>query len=275
MIQEEEFSMILTSDATQGASNVSTDGSSYEVQLNEALTIPKNCLSCSVALEEASIWWNTHNINSTNNKLYLTGQNVAGTTTAFTITIPNGLYDLPSLNLKIQQLLENDDGKISPYNNFDFIADNASSKVIIKFNYTDCEIDFTQSDTPRTILGFNSAVYGTFAGAPYNLQAPNVASFNTIDNFQLHTDLVDAGLLINNKYSQVVAQVLIDVEAGSQIIYQPLNPTKIEANNLIGGSRRMIRVWLTDNTGAVVDTNGELFTMKLKISYKIPVFINN
>lgn len=274
MLSEEEFSIVLTSDSSQGASNISTDGSRFEVQMNESLRVPDDAINCSISMETASIWWSVANIiTGTNDKMYIHGLDTSDVEQDFTITIPQGLYDLPALNLKIQQLLENEDGKISPYNNIDLIADNATSKVVIKFNYSVNTIDFSQSDTPRITLGFASAVYGAYAGAPENVLAPNVAQFNSVDSFLIHCDLVDRGILMNNSYSQIVGQVLIDVSPGSQIIYNPFNPTKVEANNLIGGARRVIRVWMTDQAGNAVNTNSEIYSLKLKVSYMRPLMI--
>jgi len=276
MINTEEFSMILSSDTATGATNVSADGSEFDVQLNEAIKIPDDALNCSLSVESATVWWSVANITTgVNDKLYMVGLDTSDVTQNFTLTIPQGLYDLTALNLKIQQLLENQDGKISPYNNFDLIADNATQKVVIKFNYSVCEIDFSQSDTPRELLGFASSNYGPYAGAPENVLAPNVAAFNSVDSFLIHCDLVDRGILLNNQYTQVVSQVLIDVAPGSQIVNTPFNPTKIEAHNLIGASRRTIRVWLTDQAGNAVNTNGELYSLKIKISYSVPYVLTN
>jgi hypothetical protein len=275
MLLQEEFSIILTSDPSGAASNISADGSRFEVQLDESLRVPDDAINCNISMENATIWWSVANIiTGTNDKMYIHGLDTSDVEQDFTITIPQGLYDLPALNLKIQQLLENADGKISPYNNIDLIADNATSKVVIKFNYSVNTIDFSQSDTPRTTLGFASAVYGAYAGAPENVLAPDVANFNSVDSFLLHCDLVDRGILMNNSYSQVVGQVLIDVSPGSQIIYNPFNPTKVEANNLIGASRRTIRVFLTDQAGDPVNTNGEFYSLKLKVSYMRPLMIS-
>ena len=274
MLLQEEFSIILTSDPSGAASNISADGSRFEVQLDESLRVPDDAINCNISMENATIWWSVANIiTGTNDKRYIHGLDTSDVEQDFTITIPQGLYDLPALNSKIQQLLENADGKISPYNNIDLIADNATSKVVIKFNYSVNTIDFSQSDTPRTTLGFASAVYGAYAGAPENVLAPDVANFNSVDSFLLHCDLVDRGILMNNSYSQVVGQVLIDVSPGSQIIYNPFNPTKVEANNLIGASRRTIRVFLTDQAGDPVNTNGEFYSLKLKVSYMRPLMI--
>jgi hypothetical protein len=274
MLLQEEFSIILTSDPSGAASNISADGSRFEVQLDESLRVPDDAINCNISMDSASVWWSVSNIiTGTNDKMYIHGLDTSDVEQDFTITIPQGLYDLPALNLKIQQLLENADGKISPYNNIDLIADNATSKVVIKFNYSVNTIDFSQSDTPRTTLGFASAVYGAYAGAPENVLAPDVANFNSVDSFLLHCDLVDRGILMNNSYSQVVGQVLIDVSPGSQIIYNPFNPTKVEANNLIGASRRTIRVFLTDQAGDPVNTNGEFYSLKLKVSYMRPLMI--
>jgi hypothetical protein len=265
---QEEFSIVLTSNKYSGANNVSNDGSKFTVQLTESLRIPNDALNCNISMDSASVWWSVNNIKAgINDTLYIHGLTTTNTETDFIIVIPSGLYDLQSLNSKIQQLLENQDGKILPYNNIELIADNATQRVVIKFNYSVVTMNFTTNNTPRVILGFDSQIYGPYVGAPENVFAPNIAEFNSIDSFLIHCDLVDRGILYNNGYSQIVGQVLIDVSPGSQIIYNPYNPSKVEANNLIGGNRRAIRVWLTDQNNNAVDTNGEIFSLKLRFQF--------
>ena len=70
----EEISMVISSDPAVGAINRSADGSYFEIQLQEALKMPKDCLNVSVSVEEASIWWVIPNIiTGKNDKIYITG----------------------------------------------------------------------------------------------------------------------------------------------------------------------------------------------------------
>ena len=67
--------------------------------------------------------------------------------------------------------LENKDAKIDPNPLITMTPDDATQKVQIRFNYSNVSVDFTQADTFRDILGFDSLVYGPYAGAPVNILA--------------------------------------------------------------------------------------------------------
>ena len=128
-------------------------------------------------------------------------------------------------------------------------------------------IDFTQADTIRDILGFNSQIIGPSVVSEENFDSDNVAAFNNIEYFVLHTDLVSYGLRTNNRYTQAVAQVLIEADPGSQIAHQPNNPPEISCTELIGIKKNNIRVWLTDQANRLVNTAGETYSMRLVIYY--------
>ena len=81
--------------------------------------------------------------------------------------------------------------------------------------------------------------------------------------------LINKGLRNNNRYTQIVSQVLIDVPPGSQILSRPFNIPRIPANELIGDKRNLINVWLTDNNNNRVNTAGENYSVRLIINYII------
>jgi hypothetical protein len=148
-----------------------------------------------------------------------------------------------------------------------FQPDNASQRVQIRLAYPSSSIDFSQVNTIRNILGFDSNKYGPYVNAPKIITAENAAAFNQVNYFLVHTDLCARGIRFNNQYSQVVSQVLIDKSPGSQIVYRPYNPPRINVHELIGASRTSIRVWLTDDKNRRVNTNGENYSVRLVLTY--------
>ena len=270
----EEISMLVSSDPQAGASNISPDGSYFEVQLQDGLKIPSDALNVNIEVEEASVWWVVPNIiTGENNRMYISGPNTADVLTTFSITIPQGLYDLSGLNQAVLRELENIGAKIDPDPLINMTPDEATQKVAIRFNYSTVSIDFTQVDTPREILGFNALTYGPFPTVPTSVLAPNVAQFNQVNYFLLHSDLTNKGIRFNNNYNQTISQILIDVPPGSQITSKPFNPAKISAQELAGTNRTNLRFWLTDDRNRRVNTNGEYFTARIVIHYLKPYII--
>ena len=271
----EEISMVVSSDPSTGAINRSDDGSYFEVQLQEALKMPLDCLNVSVAVEEASIWWVVPNIiTGKNDKIYISGFDKNDVLTNYVIVIQQGLYDLTGLNQAVLRELENAGAKIKNGTEdlplLSLNADDATQRVEIRFNYTNVTVDFRYTDTFREILGFDSDLYGNYAVVPFNKVAPNVAGFNSVNYFLLHSDLVNKGILFNNSYNQSISQVLIDVPAGSQINYKPFNPAKIQADELRGATRSLLRFWITDDKNKAVNTNNEYFSARIVIRFLKP-----
>ena len=151
--------------------------------------------------------------------------------------------------------------------------DEATNKVEIRLNYDDVSIDFTQPNTFREILGFNSRVVGPYVPTPINILADNVAAFNQVNYFIIHSDLTNSGIRFNNQYDQAIAQVLIDVTPGSQIVSTPYNPPRIMVDELVNTKRDLIRMWLTDDKNRRINTNSENWSCRLLIKYLRPYFI--
>ena len=266
-----EISVIASSDSTAGAINVSADGSQFGIQLEEALRIPQNAVNVTIDVEESTIWWVVPNIiTGVNDKFYVTAPDTLDVSTAFVLTIPQGLYDLSGLNQAIARELENAGAKIDPSPVVSLAPDDATQKVELRTNYVAVSVDFTPADTMRDIIGFNSQVVGPFITAPITTIADNTAAFNTVNSFLIHSDLTNRGIRFNNTYNQTIAQVLIDVPPGSQIVSSPRNPARVNAFELAGASRTNLRFWLTDDQNRPVNTNGEVWTTRVAIRYLMP-----
>ena len=197
----------------------------------------------------------------------------SGVAQSFVVTIPVGLYDLDGINNTIQRELEVQGAKTDPSPLISFSADDATQKVQMRLNYTDVSVDFTQAGTPRTILGFDALVYGPSPLAPIDILAPNTAGFNTVNYFLIQSDLVQRGIRFNNVFNQTIAQVLINVLPGSQIVSTPFNPAKTNAQELAGTKRSNLRFRLTDDRGLPVNTNGEYWSARIVIEYLRPLVI--
>ena len=269
----EEISMIVSSDPINGATNISPDGSYFEVQLQDGLKIPKDALNVNISVEEATIWWSVPNIiTGQNDKLYITGPDTLDVIQNFVLTIPQGLYDLAGINEAMARELEAAGAKIDPEPLITLSPDEATQRVQMRFNYATVSIDFTQTDTPRVILGFDAQVYSPVPINP--ILAPNVASFNQVNYFLIHSDLTNKGIRFNNNYNQTIGQVLIDVSPGSQIVSRPFNPAKINAPELAGAQRTNLRFWLTDDEDRRVNTNNEYWSARIVIHYLRPFVVD-
>ena len=251
-------------EAYQGE-NRSSDGSQFSVSFNPPFELPSTAKNITVSLQAATVWWTVPNIGTTNNTIVVSGPSVLGPDQTYTVVIDTGLYDLSQLEAAIQISLENQGAAVNPEPLISLLADNATSRVIIRLNYPSSQVDLTGIGTFRDILGFPAVV---LSRPPISNIAPNVAQFNTVNSFFIHTDLVREGIRQNSIYDQAVGQVPITVSPGSLINYAPFNPPKISEPGLTGTKRSVLSFRLTDELNRAVDTGGESWSARLSIHYE-------
>jgi hypothetical protein len=276
MILEKQLSYIFSSNPANGAINPSADGSSFDVQLNQPVAIPAEAVNCTLEVQSANIWWVIANISAElgNNKMYIYSEWTDGPAPPsypnYVITIADGLYSLDGLSTAISRELVNQG---LPSNLISLSGDGSTQKTIFTFNYDQpTSIDFTQADTFRIILGFDSRIVPTFFPRPagYSEYGDDVARFNQISSFLINTNLISDGIPLNNTSSGTIADVLIDVQPGSLINYTPFVTVTANADELIGKSKNFFNFRLTDQDRRVVNTNSEYYSLTVVIKYYIP-----
>lgn len=278
----EEIPILVSSDPDSGNTNLSPDGSFFEIRLeDEGLKVPKDARNCNIEVINASIWNSVPNIvTGVEDKFYIEGPDNTGVLTSYVVTIPQGLYSVNNLIEFIEQDLANQGAAVElngkALNLVDFRTNTATQKIVLQINYPNVTIDFSPADSIDNILGFQDQMVSVPPGTlvPFYVEAPNVARFNALDYFLINCDLSNAGLRINNRYNNTIARVLVDVEPNAQIVYNPQHTIKTNADHLIGTARTSFSVELTDQTGTRVNTSGEYFSALIVISYFHPVRVN-
>lgn len=263
-----EIPLLCSSDPASGAINKTADGSQYEINTDEPIIIPREAINCEIYATSASVWNVIPNIiTGVNDQFYIT---IGLIDPQWIVTIPQGLYDLGTLEQAIERGLENQGASVGT---FSFLPDDPTQKVVIRINAVDITIDFTFNDTPRDLLGFDSQ---TLPNAPpstgiESFVADNEAAFNNIDFFLIHTDLCSEGIRVGGTFNQSVVKVDIgDTPPGSLITNQYFVPVVCECQYLIGAQRKNWKIWLTDQTNQRVNTQNENFTVQLILRYRLP-----
>lgn len=263
---EYQIPLIVSSDPNNGASQISDQGSRFELIFQRPLIIPP-CKYCWIEVEQSTIVFNNPNITSgINSEMKIDYDNTVDPPSTFNISIETGLYDLDHLNAAIQQQLTNLGAPSSDL--VTLIPDTATQRVILKLRLH-TQVDFTINFSFREILGFNSRLAAALHATVDNQyeEGDTTAGFNTILYYLIHSDLINYGIRINNAYTQVIMQVPISVAAGSQIVYEPFRPTKIPSNELRNKSLRQLHFWLTDDSNNFVNTLNEVWSCRFVIHY--------
>jgi hypothetical protein len=256
-----QFSSVLQL-SSRGAVNVSSTKDEFSVILQPPLHLPRKAYNVYLRVNQASIWNTTPNVVAgVNNLLYVSP--TGGSPAAYiTLAIPTGLYGTSELNVAILRALEN-----AGYANlFTISADYPTQKIVINFTAAGTLIDFTQAQTLRDILGFNSRIV---TGTPLNQLGDKEANFNTVNSFIIRTDLVDTGISVNGRGSQACAIVPITALPGSLINFQPMNPPNIPCERLAYGPQQMVTVSVTDEIGQKVIMIDD-WSVVVEIVYSIP-----
>lgn len=260
-----QTTLLLNSRPILGKVIANDSGSSFTVFLDNELKIPSTAVMTTIEVDNATIWYNTPNIvQGVNDTLYVDDNG-----TPYVVVIETGLYSIDALNDAINREIVNLGGDS---NLIKLIGDESINKSIIQYNKVGVQIDFTQSNTFREILGFNSRLSPL---APSSIigetdTGDNVAAFNQVEYYLIHSDIISKGFTLDNYESDVIARVLIDKTPGKQLLYNPDNPDKITANDLIKNPRSQLTFTLTDQNNNNIDTRGEYWSVKVIIEYEIP-----
>jgi hypothetical protein len=268
MVTEFNIPLLVSSDPINGAYSVSSGGDYFETDLKRPISIPKKATNCVIEVVNAQIPWTVINISSSNNKFRLNYSTDGKTITNYDITLPDGLYDISLLNSTVSRLLTN-------------LSSTLQNIVTISGNYATNHSTFNLSDQYYQIEWVASSFY-TLMGCTLNQTIPNaafttgnyyedspaVATFGDVSGFLVHSDIIKVGINYAS-YSNILADVLINVRPGSLINYLPYNPLKLDASELIGADLKHLRFWITDQKNRSVNLNGEYWSTLLNIKYFI------
>lgn len=281
---KKSFDFLVSSDPALGAVNKSSDGSSFRINLeNNGLGIPANAVNVQLQVIGGEIWYNNPNVTAgVNNRLHFTYGPTAGTAIAYTVDIPTGLYTVNEIQPTIErELLKKYSGDVNiiamvATHKIVIEAEDNQGKVKVQFgvdvagaNTFGLSCDFTQPQTIGSVLGFNQLITATVADSYFF--SNTTPRFNGFNYYLIQSDLADSGIRIGPTYNQILAKVLITTKPQTQLLYQPNNPTLIEVDGLAGDNRREYTFRLLTDTLDPVATQGEYWSMQLRISYYQPV----
>jgi hypothetical protein len=170
------------------------------------------------------------------------------------ISIPVGSYELGQIN----DVIASEVGTA-----IEIKPNTATLHSIIKISDVNVQVDMSRS-TLRTVLGFNAT---TPEGKPNILEMGSVESENTVNIFDIsnifvHCELA-GGSYFRGDLSSVLYSFFPAVGIGHKIIQRPSQPLYLPITKR--GSINRIRVWITDQTGLLVNFREEDITVRLHI----------
>jgi hypothetical protein len=190
----------------------------------------------------------------TNNHFYFSNDLLD--TTKFDILIPDGSYSVTELSETINNGVINlgqPDGLIK------LIPDYATNKVQFNISQAGWFI-FFGANSPYELLGtiLNQTIpnAGLTIGA-YTELGPNVATFNSILNLYLHTNLSNSSIFSDGRQSDIIASIVPTASIGSIQETREFNLIWLNADNLGGLILSNIDLYITDQDGDPVNLSDD------------------
>ena len=272
------FSYFFSSDPKNGAILLDNTGSRFAIQLTQPLVFPK-CKNLDLLLNSASIWYTSANISKSlyNNATFsftYTYQNIHNDTVVQTVTVdlPDGLYSLQDVYDQLALMCDLQLTTTVFEKLFAFTSFFSIQKVAIQFLANNLQINWDLS-TVRTLLGFG-VDQDAWPGQSINnhitdiagksVQANNVGNFSALTSYYIHSSLVNNGLSVNGSYRNILGEVPITVTPGELLNYKALAPAiAFNANELIGTTWTTLQFWISSQTDAILNMNGESFSFSI------------
>ena len=249
------------------ASSRSGNGSEFTVNFQPALAIPANSRNVTVSMVQGTIWWTIPNFVNCIIQLFIftdLGE------VPLTVNIPKGLYNYKQINVLISNALQDSDYARDVVQ---FVENGATSSIDLSFTIpaallfpaASCWKQFGYS--PNVRYQYVSPLDATYRSK--FVRAPQTASFDTIQYLTVGTSLVNAGFRLNGgAYKGIIANVIVNAAPGYQITVAPSNPLEIPTSSFeTPGGLERATFTLMDQDGYPVDTNGEAWTLLLRIRY--------
>jgi hypothetical protein len=181
----------------------------------------------------------------------------------YTVTIPSGSYNVSDLSDAINSGIVNNthpDGLIV------LIPDFSTNKVQFNISAAGWQVTFP-AGSPFALLGTNlnqTIPAGALTIGAYSELAPNVATFNSILNIYVHSNLTNASVF-NGRQSDVIGTIIPTASIGSVQDNKEFNLIWIPCNNLGGSSVNEIQVRLTNQAGVPLNLSDD-FSVVIIIS---------
>lgn len=274
------ISWFLSSNPELGAVETNSKGGRFTVQLDEPFTIPHNATNVNVSLLQAIVWNSTTNVvDGVNNRLFYRLNDGVSTYDLF-VAIAPGNYDLHSLSEALEAAMFRNVPSL-PVGSFQLYLRGGYCALLMTVRgaiYMDRIYMAAVNDVAR-LIGFNQQILvytnTTTVGSSQTFVSENAPPIKDgTRKLLLSSTLVDKGMRVNGKYSQVLSVVDFgQTPPGSQLIYTPPQMQVVPTDQGAGRTISSVQSLLTDAaTGDVIDTNEEFWSYIAVLSYDQPLY---
>lgn len=265
-----EESYFFTSDTAAGAV-VSSDGTTFTVQLGDPISVPAGAKACHVGVNTAAIWNTSPNIGpglgpggvDDYKFRYTTSTAPAGT---YDVTFPTGQYSLGAISSYLSSQLTNN-GHAA--NLFLLGGQAATGLAYVTILTAGDTAHFEAAGSIGGVLGFPAAAV-VAASAGETVYGTTQAQLNRVNTYLISSpNFIRGGIPTNNTSTGLLCAVPITARPGSLINYQAMNVLWTPAPDLVGKSKTNFTFKLTNEAFAATPTAGDTWSFTLMIRYVI------
>ena len=205
--------------------------------------------SYEIALQSIETYYSFPNIDKKNNKIRVSlDHGISWSNLTFAI----GCYEHKDISKELQRMVVEIGGKKDDIT----LAPNKNTFQTIMTVSEMVQVDFTTKNSIRTVLGFDSNIYGY--GRHLSEHTVNIMRVNSIF---VHTNVIGSAY-VNGSQSPVVYSFFPDIPPGGKIIVQPSVLIYLPIS-LSVISR--LTSWLTDQDNQELNLRGEELTIKYHV----------
>lgn len=227
------------------------------------MEIPRGARNVTVALIRGTFWWTIPNFRDCTIQLYIQDEKKGEVN--IPLVIPKGIYNYKQINTLMGNAFQDlGYGR----NSIEFVENGSTSTIDLSFTAIGAVL--FPSGSCEKQFGYDADVRYQFTGVGSKfVRAPHPASFDTIQFLTVGTSLVGAGFRLNKgTFRNVIANITINAAPGYQITAEPPWPLEVPTNVFEGGQPlSRATFFLMDQDGEPVDTNGEAWTLLLRLRY--------
>lgn len=212
-----------------------------------------------MALLNLETYYSFPNIDSTNNNFKYSPD---GGSNWFTVTIPEGSYEIRDIDAAIKQQMKTNGHYDSQNDNqkyyVSFTANSSTLKTILTLD-NNYQVDFTLNNSLRHLFGFNSAIY-----TESYQESEGVVNIVSINSILVNVDIV-TGSYVNGRMQPVIYSFFPKVSPGYKIVEKPshLKHLPVTLDTVAN-----LRTYVTDQDGNLLNLRGEVVTIRLDIREK-------
>ena len=202
--------------------------------------------SYEIALQSLETYYSFPNIDEQNNKIRISLDNGVSWSD---LTFAVGCYEHKDINKELERMVQVLDGKKDDI----VLTPNKNTFQTVMTLTANVQVDFTIKNSIRTVLGFDSHIYGH--GRHLSEHTVDIMRVNSIF---VHTDVIGSAY-VNGSQSPVIYSFFPDIPPGGKIIIQPSVLIYLPIS-LSVISR--LTSWLTDQKNQALNLRGEELTIK-------------